>query len=33
LDQELVRGAKPVTTAIARRALERVQARWVGGDG
>ena len=33
LDQELVRGAKPVTTAIAKRALERVQARWVGGDG
>jgi chromosomal replication initiation ATPase DnaA len=33
LDQELVRGAKPVTTAIAKRALERVQARWAGGDG
>lgn len=33
LDEELVRGAKPVTTAIAKRALERMQARWVGGDG
>lgn len=33
LDEELVRGAKPVTTALAKRALERVQARWVGGDG
>jgi chromosomal replication initiation ATPase DnaA len=33
LDEELVRGAKPVTTAIAKRALEKMQARWVGGDG
>jgi len=33
LDEELVRGAKPVTTVIAKRALERMQARWVGGDG
>jgi chromosomal replication initiation ATPase DnaA len=33
LDQELVRGAKPVTTVIAKRALEKMQARWVGGDG
>jgi chromosomal replication initiation ATPase DnaA len=33
LDQELVRGAKPVTTAIAKRALEKAQARWAGGDG
>jgi len=33
LDQELVRGTKPVTTAVAKRALERAQARWVGGDG
>jgi chromosomal replication initiation ATPase DnaA len=33
LDQELVRGAKPVTTAIAKRVLEKMQARWVGGDG
>jgi hypothetical protein len=33
LDQELVRGAKPVTTVIAKRALEKMQALWVGGDG
>jgi chromosomal replication initiation ATPase DnaA len=33
LDEELVNGAKPVTTAIAKRALEKMQARWVGGDG
>ncbi|MCA8885044.1 MAG: hypothetical protein R3C31_11505 [Hyphomonadaceae bacterium] len=33
LDEELVRGAKPVTTVIAKRALEKMQARWVGGDG
>lgn len=33
LDEELVRGVKPVTTAIAKRALERMQARWAGGDG
>ena len=33
LDEELVRGVKPVTTAIAKRALEKMQARWVGGDG
>jgi len=33
LDQELVRGSKPVTTAIAKRALEKAQARWAGGDG
>ncbi|ANP44757.1 hypothetical protein [Candidatus Viadribacter manganicus] len=33
LDEELVRGARPVTTAIAKRALEKMQARWVGGDG
>jgi chromosomal replication initiation ATPase DnaA len=33
LDEELVRGAKPVTTVIAKRALEKMQARWTGGDG
>lgn len=33
LDEELVRGAKPVTTVIAKRALEKMQARWAGGDG
>lgn len=33
LDEELVHGAKPVTTVIAKRALEKMQARWVGGDG
>jgi chromosomal replication initiation ATPase DnaA len=33
LDQELVRGAKPVTTVFAKRALEKMQALWVGGDG
>lgn len=33
LDEELVRGAKPVTTVIAKRALEKMQARSVGGDG
>jgi chromosomal replication initiation ATPase DnaA len=33
LDQELVRGAKPVTTAIAKRALEKAQAHWAAGDG
>jgi len=33
LDEELVRGAKPVTTVIAKRALEKMQARWVVGDG
>ena len=33
LDEELVHGAKPVTTAIAKRALEKMQARWAGGDG
>ncbi|MBK8544203.1 MAG: hypothetical protein IPL62_12035 [Caulobacteraceae bacterium] len=33
LDEELVRGAKPVTAVIAKRALEKMQARWVGGDG
>lgn len=33
LDEELVRGAKPVTTVVAKRALEKMQARWVGGDG
>lgn len=33
LDGELVRGAKPVTTAVAKRALDKVQARWAGGDG
>jgi chromosomal replication initiation ATPase DnaA len=33
LDEELVRGNKPVTTAIAKRALEKMQARWAGGDG
>ncbi|MCX7358790.1 MAG: hypothetical protein NT015_11720 [Alphaproteobacteria bacterium] len=33
LDEGLVRGARPVTTVIAKRALEKMQARWVGGDG
>jgi chromosomal replication initiation ATPase DnaA len=33
LDAGLARGAKPVTTAAAKRALEKVQARWAGGDG
>lgn len=33
LDRELVNGAKPVTTAIAKRALEKMQAGWFGGDG
>jgi chromosomal replication initiation ATPase DnaA len=33
LDEELVCGAKPVTTVIAKRALEKMQARWTGGDG
>ena len=33
LDQELVRGAKPVSMAGARRALQRMQASWGGEDG
>jgi chromosomal replication initiation ATPase DnaA len=33
LDADLVKGAKPVTLPAARRALERVQAAWGGGDG
>jgi chromosomal replication initiation ATPase DnaA len=33
LDTELVRGAKPVSAAGARRALEKIEARWDVGDG
>ena len=33
LDQDLVRGAKPVTLIGAKRALQKVEARWGGGDG
>lgn len=33
LDQELVRGAKAVSLASAKRALQKAQARWGGGDG
>jgi chromosomal replication initiation ATPase DnaA len=33
LDAELVRGAKPVSLAGAKRALQRAQAGWGGGDG
>jgi chromosomal replication initiation ATPase DnaA len=32
LDADLVRGAKPITLAAAKRALEKAQARWAG-DG
>jgi len=33
LDAGLVKAAKPVTLPAARRALERVQSAWGGGDG
>lgn len=33
LDAELERGARPVSLAGAKRALERARAQWVGGDG
>jgi hypothetical protein len=33
LDADLVRGAKPVSMAAARRALMKVQAGWGVGDG
>ncbi|WP_395647524.1 hypothetical protein [Terricaulis sp.] len=33
LDADLVKGAKPVALAAARRALEKAQASWGGGDG
>jgi chromosomal replication initiation ATPase DnaA len=33
LDQELVRGAKPVSLTGAKRALQKVEQRWGGGDG
>jgi chromosomal replication initiation ATPase DnaA len=33
LDADLVKGAKPVALPAARRALEKAQAMWGGGDG
>jgi len=33
LDADLVKGAKPVALPAARRALEKAQATWGGGDG
>lgn len=33
LDADLVKGAKPVALPAARRALEKAQANWGGGDG
>ncbi|MEZ5995842.1 MAG: chromosomal replication initiator DnaA [Hyphomonadaceae bacterium] len=33
LDEDLMRGAKPVSLAGAKRALQKVEARWGGGDG
>jgi chromosomal replication initiation ATPase DnaA len=33
LDGELVRGAKPVSLTGAKRALQKAQRRWGGGDG
>jgi chromosomal replication initiation ATPase DnaA len=33
LDADLVKGAKPVALPAARRALEKAQAAWGGGDG
>ena len=33
LDADLAKGAKPVAVPAARRALEKVQAAWGGGDG
>jgi chromosomal replication initiation ATPase DnaA len=33
LDADLVKGAKPVALGAARRALEKAQANWGGGDG
>jgi chromosomal replication initiation ATPase DnaA len=33
LDADLVNGAKPVALPAARRALEKAQATWGGGDG
>jgi chromosomal replication initiation ATPase DnaA len=33
LDRELVRGAKPVSLIGAKRALQKVEGRWGGGDG
>jgi chromosomal replication initiation ATPase DnaA len=33
LDASLVKAAKPVTLPAARKALERAQAAWGGGDG
>ncbi|MGE0743210.1 MAG: hypothetical protein AB7O98_17885 [Hyphomonadaceae bacterium] len=33
LDADLVRGAKPVSLAGAKRALQKMQAAWGGGDG
>jgi chromosomal replication initiation ATPase DnaA len=33
LDGELVRGAKPVSLVGAKRALQKAQQRWGGGDG
>jgi chromosomal replication initiation ATPase DnaA len=33
IDTSLVKGAKPVTLPAARKALERAQAAWGGGDG
>ena len=33
LDADLAKAAKPVAVPAARRALEKVQAAWGGGDG